>query len=283
MYTPEPAPANGASTPSLHSLLQRNAALGGRKVRKYANYIDLYDQLFRKFVGRRPRILEIGVQHGGSLQIWNEFFRGEVEIFGIDILPECQQLEENNINIFIGDQSDIKFLTAVSNKIGHIDLVIDDGSHVSKHQIATFEILFYNNLNVGGFYIVEDCHSSYMPEYGGGLGRRGTFIEYAKDLCDSINAWHAGDKRLHVTEATRWIRRITFESSLVVFEKNKMSAPAVVSTGVEEIDTVNIFGDSAYAPLLRTLRGFAPLRYAIRNNQFLWKLMRKVVAHNRQT
>lgn len=275
MVTSDPSLAPPASAPSLRSFIQRNSEFGGRKLRKFANYIDLYERIFSQFVGRRPRILEIGVQHGGSLRMWQDYFRGEAEIFGIDLLPECKRFEEDNVQIFIGDQSDSKFISDVSSRIGSLDIVIDDGSHVPRHQIASFEQFFYNNLTEGGYYIVEDCNTSYWPHYGGGLKRKGTFIEFSKDLCDAVNAWHAGNKKLPVTNATRWIKRITFESSLVVFEKQLMEAPPHISSGNEEIDTQDIFADASYGHLLKYLRGFAPLRYAVRNNQFLWNLMRK--------
>jgi SAM-dependent methyltransferase len=281
MNVTEPSSTN-APAPTLLSFIQRNADQGGRKLRKYANYIDLYEHILSRFVGRCPRILEIGVQHGGSLRMWNEFFQGNVEIFGVDILPECKKLEEDNVHIFIGDQSDKAFLTRLSENIGQVDVIIDDGSHIGRHQIATFEQLFYNNLTPGGYYVVEDCHCSYWAEYGGGLRRRGTFVEYSKNLCDAINAWYAKSTKLPVTEATRWIKRVSFESSVVMIEKQYMMAPPVLSSGIEEIDTHDIFKDVQYGPLLRYLRGFAPVRAAVRNNQFLWKIMSGAIEKRRK-
>jgi cephalosporin hydroxylase len=282
MDSSDPFLASALVAPSLHALLQKNSELGGRKLRKSANYIDLYERIFAQFVGRRPRILEIGIQHGGSLQLWKEFFQGDVELFGIDILPECKRFEEENIHVLFGDQSDPKFLADASKRIGRVDIIIDDGSHIPRHQIAAFESLFYNNLKDDGYYIVEDCVTSYWPEYGGGLKRRGTFVEYSKDLCDSLNAWAVRRKNLPITDATLWIKRITFEYSLVVFEKQAMTAPPVISSGTEEIDTQDIFGNVGYGWLLNRLRRFAPLRYAVRNNQLLWRSMRRAIERKQE-
>jgi cephalosporin hydroxylase len=276
MPIPEPSPAE-PGTSTLHRFLRHNTEIGGRKLRKYSNYIELYERVLSNFIGTRPRILEIGVQHGGSLRMWKEYFSGNVEIFGVDILPECKKFEEPNIHIFIGDQSDDNFLEELSNNIGSVNVIVDDGSHVCSHQIATFEKLFYRNLLPEGYYIVEDCHSSYMVEYGGGLRRKGTFIEYAKKLCDAVNAWHAGDYRLPVTLASKWIRRITFESSLVMVEKSEMDGPPSVTSGATEIDTQNIFSDDLYGRLLSRLRSYPSLRFMVRNNPFFWRMMRRVV------
>ena len=277
----ESSPAEPDNAPTLHRFLRHNTEIGGRKIRKFANYIELYERLLSNFRGTRPRILEIGVQHGGSLRMWNEYFDGDVEIFGADILPECKKLEERNIHILIGDQSDERFLEELSNSIGSVDIIIDDGSHVCSHQIATFEKLFYNNLLSGGYYIVEDCHTSYQHGYGGGLRRKGTFIEYAKELCDAVNVWYAGNSRLPITRASKWIRRVTFESSLVVVEKRAMEAPSSIMSGVTEIETQDIFSDDLYGRLLRRLRSYQSVRFMVRNSPFLWRMMRRAIRENR--
>ena len=55
--------------------------------------------------------------------------------------------------------------------------------------------------------------------YGGGLGKPGTFIEFAKSLVDHLHAWHIPDGRFPATEYTRNIQSISFHDSIVVVEK----------------------------------------------------------------
>jgi len=43
-------------------------------------------------------------------------------------------------------------------------------------QIITFEEI-YNHINQNGVYLCEDTHTSYWPEYNGGLLKKDTFIE----------------------------------------------------------------------------------------------------------
>lgn len=45
------------------------------------------------------------------------------------------------------------------------DIIIDDGSHMVRHVIASFEALF-PYLRRGGLYIIEDLHTSYWKRYG---------------------------------------------------------------------------------------------------------------------
>ena len=92
-------------------------------------------------------LLEIGVggysdpaQGGKSLRMWKEFFP-QGRIFGMDI-HDKSPLEEDRIRIFRGDQGDPASLRRVAEQIGRLDIVIDDGSHLSEHVITTFETLF---------------------------------------------------------------------------------------------------------------------------------------------
>ena len=65
-----------------------------------------------------------------------------------------------------------------------------------EQQLNTFKELF-PILNDGGIYIVEDIESSYLNMYGGGYKRRGTFVEFSKNIIDFINANHSDFKILN--------------------------------------------------------------------------------------
>jgi 23S rRNA U2552 (ribose-2'-O)-methylase RlmE/FtsJ len=251
------------------------AANHGRYAHKFSNYFDVYDAHLARFREKSPRILEIGVQHGGSLLLWDAYFEESAKIVGIDILPECKKFESESVRIYIGDQSDENFLRSIVEESGQFDIIIDDGSHIPRHQIKSFEYLFYNGLKNGGVYICEDCHSSYWPSYGGGLRRRGTFIEYAKRLCDQLNAWLADDKRLSVNRETKHIKSVAFYSSMVVIDKAEMSAPHAVASGESRIDLEAPFKTGRLAPILIQLKRNPIIQRLVRNNDFLWKLMRK--------
>jgi len=259
-----------------------NSSAMGRSIHKHSNYFEIYDRYFEKYKGGAPTILEIGVQHGGSLLMWDAYFGGKANIVGIDILQECKKFEKENIRIFIGDQSDERFLNHVIAEVGPFDVIIDDGSHIPKHQIKSFEVLFFNGLKEDGVYICEDCSTSYWPRFGGGVRRAGTFIEYSKRLCDQVNAWVADNPKLIVDHATKWIKSISFYTAVVVFEKAPMTAPTSVIKPGDEIDLEKPFRKSRLAALIMPLKRSHLVQALVRRNPVLWKLMRSVLDQNQR-
>lgn len=164
-------------------------------------------------------VLEIGVSHGGSMQVWKKYFGAESTIIGIDVNKQCRYFEEEGIDIHIGSQSDRTFLQEIKKKYPRIDIVIDDGGHYMDMQITSFEEL-YPHIQKDGIYLCEDVHTSYIDEYGGGLEREGTFIEYSKKLIDRLHAFHSRDKENFApTKFTRSTNAIHFYDGIVVMEK----------------------------------------------------------------
>lgn len=125
----------------------------GRQIDKWHHYFEVYDRHLSKYQGKAPRILEIGVDHGGSLQIWKKYFGARSSIVGIDIREECY-FQEAGLEIHIGDQTNTTFL----GSLGEFDIVIDDGSHVPAHQSASFTYLWPKTR---GVYLIEDCHDRF--------------------------------------------------------------------------------------------------------------------------
>ncbi|MCR4334665.1 MAG: class I SAM-dependent methyltransferase [Patescibacteria group bacterium] len=157
------------------------------RIRKLANYFGEYDLMFEKYKNRQLRLLEIGIQGGGSLYTWKEFFP-QAKIIGIDIDESCKQYEGENVKIYIGSQEDGDFLKMVEKNEGPFDIVIDDGGHTMKQQIITFKTLF-PLLKEGGIYVIEDLHTSYWYEFGGKRGRSYTAISLIKKIIDGIHLW----------------------------------------------------------------------------------------------
>lgn len=202
----------------------------GRLIHKWLHYFEVYEAHFSRFRGKDIKILEIGVSQGGSLQMWRDYFGPQAKIYGVDINPDCKSLEEENITIFIGSQSDRGFLRDLREKIGQVDILIDDGGHTMNQQIVSFEEL-YSLVKLNGVYLCEDCHTSYWIRFGGGYKRRGTFIEFAKDKIDQLNAWHSHQKSLSINEFTQTAKSMHFYDSIVVVEKGEVKPPSHRKTG----------------------------------------------------
>lgn len=157
-------------------------------------YTPHYQTHFRHLRKKKLNILEIGVggyddpdQGGESLRMWKRYFP-KSSIYSIDIYDKSR-LQEDRIQIFTGSQDDEAFLSDLFQRIGSLDIVIDDGSHVNEHVIKTFEIL-YPLLNNGGIYVIEDVQTSYWTDVGGdstNLDNPSTIMGYFKSLVDCLN------------------------------------------------------------------------------------------------
>jgi O-methyltransferase len=193
-------------------------------IHKWPHYFNIYHRHFEQYVGKDCVVLEIGVAQGGSLQMWKSYFGPNVRIYGLDVRQECKQFEDENIEIFIGSQSDPVFLQDLISKIPTIDILIDDGGHRMDEQITTLEMLF-DHMNENSIYLCEDTHTSYWEDYGGGYKNQDSFIEYAKSLVDHLHAWHIRNNALPHSRFTHNLHAIHFYDSIVVFEKMKHERP----------------------------------------------------------
>jgi len=203
----------------------------GKRIAKWLHYFEVYERHLERFRGKPVNILEIGVNQGGSLQMWKHYFGEQAMIYGVDVKPRCKALEEERVKIFIGSQADRKFLREIKKEIPKMDILIDDGGHRMNQQIVTFEELF-PHINDTGVYICEDLHTSYWPKYGGSYKAKNTFIEYSKNYIDQLNAWHTREPKLfQVDDFTRTAHSMHYYDSMLVIEKRPIKKPMVKKTG----------------------------------------------------
>ena len=199
-------------------------------IHKWDHYFEIYDRHLKKYKNKDIVLLEVGVSRGGSLQMWSDYFGKGSKFFGIDIDPRCKEFENENTKIFIGSQSDRKFLNYVKENIPHVDILIDDGGHHMNQQIILFEELF-GSVKKNGVYLCEDTHSSYWLVFGGGYKRRGTFIEYSKNFIDMLNGFHSEQSKYKINNFTKSVNSIHYYDSVLVIEKRKRKKPKAVVSG----------------------------------------------------
>jgi hypothetical protein len=149
------------------SFTELSDILGMDKGSLYENhmYTEIYEKYLNKFINDRLTMIEIGVHDsrfpGRCLHFWDKLFPN-LEYYGIDIV-DTSNLEYNKekIKLFKCDQNnkeDLLLIIKNKNLSGKLDLIIDDGSHVSEHIINTFTTLFPHIKN-GGYYFIEDLHA----------------------------------------------------------------------------------------------------------------------------
>lgn len=190
----------------------------GRPIHKMAHYVAAYERHFGQFVGRPLSFLEIGAGDGGSSQMWKRWFGPLARIVTIDINPVCLKFEDEQVFVRIGDPSDPIFLQEIIDEFGLFDAVIDDGSHQMEHVLSTISYL-YPRISSNGVYMVEDVHTAYWDDYGGGLNRPDTIISFFKDAVDKLNADHVRDGNLIADGFARSTFSISAYDSILVFEK----------------------------------------------------------------
>jgi hypothetical protein len=125
-------------------------------------YGGTYQTIFNNFnENDKLNILEVGIQKGGSLCAWKEYFNN-ASIYGVDIIDVMlDEYRNSEFNYFISDiKSD--FSKEKLSNIG-FDIIIDDGSH-DFNDILFLVNNYLSELNLNGYMIIEDCqHDGWFP------------------------------------------------------------------------------------------------------------------------
>jgi hypothetical protein len=206
----------------------------------FHNYLPHYEWHLKKLRNRKLNILEIGIggyqsaQSGGSsLKMWRDYF-AHSNIFGIDI-EDKSWLDGDRIKTFRGSQDDEEFLLKVCNETGPLDIVIDDGSHINRHVIASFKFLF-PRLKATGIYVVEDIQTSYWgkafgTDWGGSSDRKSdtTTMGFFKSLTDGLNYADFMEPRYQPTYFDKHIVSMSFYHNLIFIQKglNNEGSPLI--------------------------------------------------------
>jgi len=146
---------------------------------KPTSYLDAYEDIF---AGRRNdhlRVLELGIETGGSLLMWADYFRVG-RIAGLDrVLPDRAMPER--VRMYAGEQADMALLDRVAAISGPFDFIVDDCSHRAEETAASFWHLFREHLRPGGVYAIEDWGTGYWSDFG---DRGEGMVGFLKSLVD---------------------------------------------------------------------------------------------------
>jgi len=139
------------------------------KAGKSKLFLIHYEQHFRRLRDQKVQLLELGIDKGGSLLMWRDYFRTGT-IVGLDL----EHVEINDttgkIHVYQGNQRDLSLL----NRIGHecapagFDIIIDDASHIGEITSISFWHLFTQWLKPGGLYVIEDWRTGYSDGWPDG-------------------------------------------------------------------------------------------------------------------
>lgn len=112
---------------------------------------SFYDDLFPSFLSKKNfHLLEIGVQRGGSIKLWRDFFSETATIYAADINPFKPI---SKVIPVIGDSYSSEVIGTFSNDF--FDVIIDDGPHT----FESFTVLikrYREKLKKNGIIVIED-------------------------------------------------------------------------------------------------------------------------------
>ena len=146
---------------NLAALVEQGALEHGAFIQKTPEILAFYRRLLTAFERTPTAILEIGVKGGGSTAFWKALFP-DATVIGIDIKLKrwLKQNPSADCVVYLeADQTDTGTLEEIAAKYGPLDLIIDDGSHISEHQAVTLKCLL-PHVRPGGAYVIEDIHPS---------------------------------------------------------------------------------------------------------------------------
>jgi predicted O-methyltransferase YrrM len=125
-------------------------------------YTPVYWDLLHERRDEKLNVLEIGINAGCSLRMW-EAFLPKAMIYAVDIdqnyVDNVNAWGDPHIRATRADQnSEISLLTALYRFVpSSYDLIVDDGSHEPAHQITSLVHLL-PFLAPDGLYVIEDIH-----------------------------------------------------------------------------------------------------------------------------
>ena len=143
---------------------------------KHEGYITCHSEIFLHVMNRfdmsQPlSVLLIGVDNGGSLQIWRDLAVEGSSIIAVDERPECREL---NLGVEIGRVGDRSWFQGVASGLS-FDLIIDSMGHADGAA--------WPWLKVGGFYVVEHYDNERVLELMKGLvNDSATWLPYEEIL-----------------------------------------------------------------------------------------------------
>jgi len=231
----------------------------GKVSDKWESYLGYYDALFGPLRQLPVSILEIGVQNGGSLDTWSEFFKSGQRFVGCDINPKCGSLkyDDPRISVVVGDANTPSGYQAIRAISSDFDIVIDDGSHLSMDVLNSF-VNYFPMVKPGGLYVVEDTHTIYFDQYGGGILNDHGAYAFFKRLIDVVNFQFWRDQMSINTyfrtffplESTPsfilegWVESIEFRNSIITVRKalvpgHEKLGKNIRSGNIAQVETFN--------------------------------------------
>lgn len=138
---------------------------GGTDKNTTHSYVELYESILNPYKEEKGSLLEIGVQYGGSIILWNEYLKN-FNIYGVDIKDQLH----DNVRRYVDINSkkiNLTYRNAYNNSTidyfkslcpDGFDVIIDDGPHSELSQVDCIN-LYLPLLKENGILIIEDVQN----------------------------------------------------------------------------------------------------------------------------
>jgi hypothetical protein len=145
----------------------------------YPDYCFHFDPVRNKI----KTILEIGVDKGGSMEMWKDYFPNAV-VIGVDIYKVGYTPSDPRVHLEVGDATNPQFVSCLIEKYQTFDIVLDDGSHKASQMKKSFDLFWPATIFI---YCIEDLLTQYVKFFEGKYVDAISMIEHLKEMIDFIN------------------------------------------------------------------------------------------------
>jgi hypothetical protein len=133
------------------------------------SYLGLYEQLLKTKKTTAKHVLEVGIQNGGSIKLWSDFFTNAT-VYGMDLddggLIQTDIAGKPNIVLLtsIDAYSDEVFSKEILGRNIKFDFMLDDGPHTYESMVK-FIHLYSQVMTDDGILIIEDVQDIDWLDY----------------------------------------------------------------------------------------------------------------------
>ena len=213
-------------------------------------YTPLYERTLRHLREKPIRFLEIGIggydepgAGGSSLRMWADYFPA-ARIVGLDIAAK-EFARPDRVAIERGSQDDPAVLDALVQRYGAFDVIVDDGSHLPAHIVASFRHL-YPRMAEDGVYIVEDTQLAFSPGAGGDNAGSATIFGLAQSIA---LAMHAAEGHVPANAGLALLGRITarieIARNVAIFHRGANTYPSNLAFTFDHPEVGAVYGAMA--------------------------------------
>jgi len=146
------------------------------------------------------KVLELGVWHGGSLELWRELWPDAI-VVGVDLAIGEQAryaAQRADAKVLVGDVTK-KETWLELEAFGKFDLVVDDASHRVSSMTRALE-LGWGSVAPSGAWAIEDTCCAFWPEFADA-----SLLEYVDARIRDLH-WH-GEREHGLERDVRLYRR----------------------------------------------------------------------------